>query len=704
MRAAGQPPYKAEIAKAVGKILIVISIAGFVSYQTYRTATDTWLQTAESFSVPLAAYAEQTLIMASDVLKDVVHTVEDAGIDSEDKLRQARDSEAMFRDLRNLSAGTGRLDVAALVALDGTLLNFSRSFPAPSLNVADRAYHAAALALHPGEVALSDPFTSRLDGEWLFLLSSPIFGKDKKPIGVAYVGTKSKHLGDVFGRMALGADSAVAVFKDNGYLLARGPDPDGLVGARYADAPSFRLAAADPAPKPVILSTLVEEPIELSRRRIAVARKLSSFPVIVTLVIGDNLFLQTWWRTNWFVAVASLVIILMILASTRRTLRLLVRQQATQRREREHQVLAAIVETPTALTAVLNSQGDVVHANRRFREAFGRDRELDRHVLKNPDMPGARAVIELATGLTEPSSEGADIEIELGQGSLKSFLRFSAARQSLDGLGNCLVLVGHDETAQRQTRLALAQAAKLVTLGEMATGVAHELNQPLNVISMTAQTGLLEIEAARCVDGLAGEGELRRAHDMIASLGKSLKRIEAQTARAAAIIGNMRIFGRVPDAALATFDVRDACRQALDLVRDQLGAANVVVRLQLGDRKLPVRGSQNMLEQVVVNLAINARDVLSNSNQLRKLAAISTRLDQATGKIVVRVADNGPGVPDDVRDRIFEPFFTTKPVGGGMGLGLAISYGIVKDMGGTLRLVPSSEGAVFEIVLAAATE
>src|SRR4029450_1803391 len=119
-------------------------------------------------------------------------------------------------------------------------------------------------------------------------------------------------------------------------------------------------------------------------------------------------------------------------------------------------------------------------------------------------------------------------------------------------------------------------------------------------------------------------------------------------------------------ASLATFDVRDACRQALDLVRDQMGAANIAVRLQLGDRKLPVRGSQNMLEQVVVNLAINARDVLRDSDQSRKLVAISARLDQATGNIVVRVADNGPGVPDHVRDRIFEPFFTTKPVGGGV--------------------------------------
>ena len=112
-------------------------------------------------------------------------------------------------------------------------------------------------------------------------------------------------------------------------------------------------------------------------------------------------------------------------------------------------------------------------------------------------------------------------------------------------------------------------------------------------------------------------------------------------------------------------------------------------------------GYQTTLEQVIVSLLVNARDALRDCGQRDKRVEVSaTRA--AGGRIVVAVADNGPGVPVAIRDRIFEPFFTTKPVGEGTGLGLATSYGIVRDAGGSLSLGESEAGATFRIDLPAA--
>src|SRR5262249_51717570 len=123
----------------------------------------------------------------------------------------------------------------------------------------------------------------------------------------------------------------------------------------------------------------------------------------------------------------------------------------------------------------------------------------------------------------------------------------------------------------------------------------------------------------------------------------------------------------------------------------------ITIREEYGPQPLRVRSHLNLLEQVLVNLLLNARDALQSSRRDDKEIVISGRAE--AGRVLLAVADNGPGVPADARERLFEPFFTSKPTGQGVGLGLALSFGIVREAGGTLSLLPGNGGAVFQIDL-----
>lgn len=257
-----------------------------------------------------------------------------------------------------------------------------------------------------------------------------------------------------------------------------------------------------------------------------------------------------------------------------------------------------------------------------------------------------------------------------------------------------------DVTQRREMELQLIQASKMATLGEMATGVAHELNQPLNVIRL----------ATANIARKDGKGELDPAY-LTEKLGKIMQNVE----RAAAIIDHMRIFGR-KEADAEDVDPRDVVSEALSMIGQQLYLAGIEVVTEFPESCPTVHASTVQLEQVMLNLLSNARDALQEKGGpgQRIVVRIAACVDGQTcdeegckaselhgDTVAIVVADNAGGVPAAIKDRIFEPFFTTKQVGQGTGLGLSISYGIVRDLGGELRVDNEQDGAAFSVVLPA---
>jgi len=237
------------------------------------------------------------------------------------------------------------------------------------------------------------------------------------------------------------------------------------------------------------------------------------------------------------------------------------------------------------------------------------------------------------------------------------------------------------ELELRDKQEQLVQAGKLATLGELTTGVAHELNNPLN------NTGLFVGNAVDLIElGVTDKGQIVR----------ELRHAMQQVRKATEIISHLRTFGRAAPVSREPISLRQVIDRALSLVQEQLRLREIEVTVDLDPEEPVVVGNPIQLEQVFINLLTNARDAMADSP--RKAIRISGSVDYAA--VEVAFADTGHGIRPGLERRIFDPFFTTKEVGKGTGLGLSITYGIVKEHGGTISVVSQpGEGATFLIRL-----
>lgn len=219
--------------------------------------------------------------------------------------------------------------------------------------------------------------------------------------------------------------------------------------------------------------------------------------------------------------------------------------------------------------------------------------------------------------------------------------------------------------ALQNAQLQLVQSEKLASVGTLAAGVAHELNQPLMVIRGYAQELL--------VDPRIADTEVL----------DDLRRIEAQTTRMTAIITHLRDFSRQSKGKRQETDLSHVVAQAFTFVGQQLKIRNIAVVQSLDPSLPPVWADPFQLEQVLLNLVTNARDAMEGvGTGTGTLTVCTAHLED--GRIALSVTDTGPGIPPEVRPRIFDPFFTTKEVGKGTGLGLSICHGIVQEHGGEI--------------------
>ncbi len=239
------------------------------------------------------------------------------------------------------------------------------------------------------------------------------------------------------------------------------------------------------------------------------------------------------------------------------------------------------------------------------------------------------------------------------------------------------------ETELRETQNELVQASKLAALGQMSAAVAHEVNQPLSAIRTFSASARLLLDRKRTEE-----------------VRKNLIEIEELTERLAMTTSELKVFSRKPDDAQHPLDITHCVLRTVDRIR--LQSADTALSIDAPEEPILVSGNAFRLEQVIGNLLTNAIDATIDNIGARRVD-ISLHIDTDTQphESVLRIADNGTGLDDEALEHLFDPFFTTKPVGQGVGLGLAISYGIVQEMGGRL-LVRNLEdgGALFSLRLA----
>ena len=326
--------------------------------------------------------------------------------------------------------------------------------------------------------------------------------------------------------------------------------------------------------------------------------------------------------------------------------------------------------------ALLHIMGDLSEFNKRL----ANQRKAMLHVLADYEQDRRRLARQ-----TERLDSSRRALLHILQDSHQDKLRLEASRKAMihimGDLRETTAEMQRREQELRDKQEQLVQAGKLATLGELTTGVAHELNNPLNNIGLFVGNAVDLIELA-----------VTEKRQIVRELGHAMQ----QVSKATEIISHLRTFGRAAPVSREPISLRQVIERALSLMREQLRLREIEVTVDLGPEEPVVLGNAIQLEQVFINLLTNARDAVAEAPRKAIRIAGST----GSGAVEVSLADSGHGIPPGLERRIFDPFFTTKEVGKGTGLGLSITYGIINEHGGTISVVsPPGEGATFLIHL-----
>ena len=233
------------------------------------------------------------------------------------------------------------------------------------------------------------------------------------------------------------------------------------------------------------------------------------------------------------------------------------------------------------------------------------------------------------------------------------------------------------EEKLQQAQAQLIQSEKLAAFGQLGAGIAHEVKNPLAGILGCAQLSLMSKQ----------EGETDY---------ENLRIIEREATRCGEIIGNLMKFARQEKTAVEPVAINDVVTDACSIVNHQLALKEVKILKELDEHLPRIRGSANQLEQVLINLFVNAQQAMKGEPGS---VAVKTRLADPEHVEIV-VSDTGPGIPEEIQNKLFDPFFTTKPTGEGTGLGLSVSYGIIKEHGGEITIDSElGNGATFVLTL-----
>jgi len=254
-----------------------------------------------------------------------------------------------------------------------------------------------------------------------------------------------------------------------------------------------------------------------------------------------------------------------------------------------------------------------------------------------------------------------------------------------DGEVVSLFGVFRDITDERRIEESMRRSERMASIGTMAAGIAHEINNPLSYVLGNLQ--LLQEDICE-LQRKVGDQTLAGMRGMLEDCAAGAQRIRK-------IVDGVRSFTRVEAATERVVDVNDAVRSAVAFAEHEI-KVRALLELDL-EAQQPVSIDETQLVQVLVNLLINAAQALPEGHASEHRITVAT--SESDGFVSLRVADTGPGVPADIQARIFDPFFTTKPVGTGTGLGLSICHTIVEQCGGSIELEPSERGARFHVRL-----
>ena len=302
------------------------------------------------------------------------------------------------------------------------------------------------------------------------------------------------------------------------------------------------------------------------------------------------------------------------------------------------------------------------------------------------------AAVVASLSLMKPISNLVDATQKLASGDLDYRIKIISKDEigtiaiAINQMAERLQQITVSRDKLKEAQMQLIQASKLASIGELAAGIAHELNQPLMVI----RTGIQMIERSL----------LKKKKIDMDLLLEDMKLFVRNTKRMEKIINHLRSFSRQSNTEFEPVHMNQVIEDALTMISEQFRVRNISLTTTLSKNLPKISGNANQLEQVILNLLTNARDAIEENTNISGKIEIKTTLSTSGTTVDIYIQDNGKGIPSDLIEKIFNPFYTTKEVGKGTGLGLSISYGIIKDHHGEIFISETGDwGTTFGICL-----
>jgi PAS domain S-box-containing protein len=393
---------------------------------------------------------------------------------------------------------------------------------------------------------------------------------------------------------------------------------------------------------------------------------LFDFALRRTLPLGP---LETFRDLSTAITVFSVLPLLMA--------RLAVEHGEAQQADRKRRLLAAATEQADELISIMRPDGGIEHANHAFCRMIGyKPHEVVQMFASDFLADESRPQLGPMTSTRNDGIWRGTLTRSRRDGS--TFLTACTVTSIADDTGRVtqLVAVERDITRETELREQLIHSERLAAAGQLVSGVAHELNNPLQSV--------------------VGYAELLLDNERRDEAREDLQQILSEASRAAKIVHNLLAFVHRSSAERTSASLNDIVQSAVALRSYEFGVANIALTADYADNLPPVRVSREEIQQVLLNLLLNAEHAIKSSGDRGELRIRTMTCDEG---VVIEVHDSGPGVPPNVAGRIFEPFFSTKEVGQGTGLGLSIALGIVEAHGGTLVLADVGRGACFRLTL-----
>lgn len=669
---------------------LIVAIAVGVSVEAVRNEEARLEQQAREYAESLAQISQEHMLRNFRALDrnslEVVDAVRSLGADTQ-KLTPVM-QRIMSRD--NIAVQIG------FIYRDGRLLATSAGIEGAGIDLKDREHFKAHLDSNRPEVFISKPLIGRASNKWSVQYTRRVTSESGEFLGVAVISFDPLYLSAFYEAISLGEKGVVRLMSVDGTILASSGDAEAVLGKSIAGSGVFAIMTKNDH------GTFNDKsPID-GVERLWAFRRVPGFPVIAfTGLAPEDSFAGLRDFTMYRIASPTLTIFAVILLGM--VLRkFIVAQRRAQDAElqrisdqRRTEFLESVMRMSGAYVVVIESSGRIGTSNEAFRQRFTDDSDLV-PVLSNLSGKTWIAGKETNSLSLNPADLPKSFETILKPGKNdERFIdwTFSIFSQTDTGVVDVVIGIGLDTTDRRRAQSEVYQSAKLATLGQMATGLAHEINQPLNVIQLTSENLRIRLE------------KLLPANEDV--LGR-IEKIKRQVARMSGLVDHMRIFGRKSSLQMHLVDPTSAIEDALAIFGSELRLAGIDVHKSLPNMPAFVVAENNLLGQILLNLLVNARDAIND--RARKLAdagkSFKGQIELSVSRerndyVTIVVADNAGGIPDEAIGRVFEPFFTTKPVGKGTGLGLSVSYGIVKDLGGNLSVRNGDKGAIFTIELPA---